>query len=57
MKVTLAYPYTDADGKKHAADTAPDLPESEAVRLLNAGRARTAGASTTAASGDSKEKK
>jgi hypothetical protein len=57
MKVTLAYPYTDADGKAHDADSSLDLPEHEAVRLLDAGRARTADASTTAETGTSKEKK
>lgn len=57
MKVTLAYPYTDEAGKNHRADTSLDLPESEAVRLLHAGRARTADAPTTAKSGASKEKK
>lgn len=55
MKVTLAYPYTDASGEQHDADSSPDLPESEAVRLLNAGRARTADASTTADTGTSEE--
>ena len=57
MKVILAYPYTDADGKTHDADTSPDLPVDVAVRLLDAGRARTAGASTTAKRGTSKETK
>ena len=57
MKVTLAYPYTDASGNDHDADSTPDLPDDEAVRLLNAGRARTADAPTTAKAGASKEKK
>jgi len=42
MKITLAYPYTDAAGKEHKPDSSPDLPEDEANRLLETGRARTA---------------
>jgi hypothetical protein len=38
--VTLAYPYEDADGKKHKADTVLDLEVAEANRLLAAGLAR-----------------
>lgn len=56
MKLTLAYPYTDASGKDHDADSTPDLPDDEAARLLNAGRARTADAPTTAKRGTPKEK-
>lgn len=57
MKVTLAYPYTDEAGKNHKPDTSPDLPEGEALDLLNSGRARAADAPapTTAKPGASKE--
>lgn len=44
MKVTLAYPYTTPGGRKYAADSTHELPEDEAVRLLNTGRARVADA-------------
>lgn len=40
--VTLAYPYTDADGKNHKADTTLSLETAEANRLLFAGLAREA---------------
>lgn len=50
VKVTLAYPYTDADGKDHRPDTTLSLPEGEARRLLHFGRARTPDASTPAKS-------
>ena len=56
MKVTLAYPYTDEAGKNHRADTSLDLPDSEAIRLLESGRARTADVST-AKTGAPKEQK
>ena len=39
-KVTLAYPYVDADGKNHAPDTTIDLEAPEANRLLHYGLAR-----------------
>lgn len=39
-KVVLAYPYTDADGATHKADSSIELPRGEANRLLNAGLAR-----------------
>ena len=42
MKVTLAWPYTDADGKNHKPDTTVDLDVAEANRLLHAGLAREA---------------
>lgn len=41
-KVTLAYPYTDADGKNHNPDTTLSLPDGEAFELLASGRARAA---------------
>lgn len=44
MKVILAYPY-----KKHAPDDEVDLPEAEARRLLNDGRARRPARLTAAA--------
>lgn len=40
MKVELAYPYTDADGKNHKADSTVDLPDDEARDLVHFGRAR-----------------
>lgn len=39
-KVTLAYPYTDADGKDHKADSTVSLPHAEASDLIYFGRAR-----------------
>lgn len=42
-KVVLAYPYTDADGKNHKADSSQSLPRHEANRLLDAGLARDPG--------------
>jgi len=44
VKVTLAYPYTTPGGRKYAADSTHELPEDEAIRLLNTGRARVADA-------------
>lgn len=38
--VTLAYPYTDGEGKAHKADTTVSLPRHEAVELIHYGRAR-----------------
>lgn len=40
MKVTLARPYTAADGRSHKADANVTLPRSEALNLLHLGRAR-----------------
>lgn len=40
MKVTLAYPYTDAEGKTRAPDTTVNLDDAEANRLLHYGLAR-----------------
>lgn len=40
MRVTLAAPYVDADGKEHAADKTLDLDIAEASRLLHFGLAR-----------------
>ena len=40
VKVTLAYPYVDADGKNHAPDTTVSLDAAEANRLLHYGLAR-----------------
>lgn len=40
IKVTLAYPYTDSDGKGHRADTTLSLPREDAKNLIHAGRAR-----------------
>ena len=40
--VTLAYPYTSADGKNHKADTTLSLEVAEANRLLFEGLARKA---------------
>ena len=45
--VTLAYPYTDADGKNHKADTTLSLERAEANRLLGAGLAREPEASAS----------
>lgn len=39
-KVTLAAPYTDADGKERKADSMVSLPRHEANRLLARGLAR-----------------
>lgn len=55
MKVTLAYPHTDADGNTHDADTSLELPADVAIRLLDTGRARAADASTTAEPGTPEE--
>ena len=40
MKITLAYPWTDADGKTHKADATVDMPDAEAHDLIFFGRAR-----------------
>jgi hypothetical protein len=40
VKVTLAYEYTDADGKTHAPNKTIDLDIAEANRLLHYGLAR-----------------
>jgi hypothetical protein len=42
LSVTLAYPYTDGEGKNHKADTTLALPRGEAVELLTYGKARSA---------------
>jgi hypothetical protein len=42
LKVTLAYPYTDADGVNHRADTTVSLPVEVAQNLLWNGLARAA---------------
>ena len=47
MKVTLAYPYTDADGKAHEPDATVDLADDVATQLVRDGRARTADAAPT----------
>jgi topoisomerase IA-like protein len=39
-KVTLAFPYIDADGKERKADSTVSLPRHEANRLLARGLAR-----------------
>ena len=39
-KITLAYPYTGADGKNHRPDTTIDVDDAEAARLLYYGLAR-----------------
>jgi hypothetical protein len=39
-KITLAYPYTGADGKNHRPDTTVDVDDAEAARLLHYGLAR-----------------
>ena len=39
-KITLAYPYTDADGKTHKPDTTLEVEDAEAARLLHYGLAR-----------------
>lgn len=41
-QVTLAYPYTDAEGAKHKPDATVALDVAEANRLLAAGLARNA---------------
>lgn len=53
MRVTLAAPYVDADGKNHAANTTLDLDDAEASRLLHYGLAREASAPAEA---DTKKK-
>ena len=40
LRVTLAYPYTDEDGKDHKADSTVSLPREAAKNLIHAGRAR-----------------
>jgi hypothetical protein len=40
IRVTLAYPYTDADGVAHRADSTISLPRAVASDLVYAGRAR-----------------
>ena len=40
--VTLAAPYTDAEGKNHKADSTVEVDVHEANRLLHAGLAREA---------------
>lgn len=40
ITVTLAYPYTDASGTKHAPDEDVELEDAEANRLLHYGLAR-----------------
>lgn len=40
MKVVLAYPYTDADGKDHAPDSTVNLDDSTASQLVADGLAR-----------------
>jgi hypothetical protein len=42
LKVTLAYPYTDAEGVNHRADSTVSLPLEVAQGLLWNGRARPA---------------
>ena len=39
-KLTLAYPYTDADGKTHKPDATVEVDAAEAARLLYFGLAR-----------------
>ena len=39
-KITLAYPYTGADGKNHKPDVTIEVEEGEANRLLHYGLAR-----------------
>lgn len=39
-RITLAYAYTDAGGKRHAPDTTISLDNAEANRLLHDGLAR-----------------
>jgi hypothetical protein len=48
MRVTLAYSYTDEQGKSHAPDTTLDLDEGVAQALLNDGKARTPDTKTAA---------
>lgn len=45
MKITLAYEYTDAEGKTHAPDKSIDVDDAEANRLLHLGLARETSAS------------
>lgn len=42
MKVTLAYPYEDADGKMHDPDSTVELEDPVAKGLLHDGLARPA---------------
>lgn len=42
LKVTLAYPFTDAEGVAHRADSTVSLPLEVAKNLLHGGRARPA---------------
>ena len=51
-KVTLAAPYSDADGKNHKPDSSVTLDRAEANRLLAAGLARLP---ETSAKADEKE--
>ena len=46
MKVTLAYPYTDPEGKAHDADETVELVDDVASSLIADGRARTADTTT-----------
>lgn len=55
MKVTLAYPYTDAEGKSYDADKAVDLPEEEATQLVRDGRARVEDGSSSTKSSKKQE--
>lgn len=41
-RIELAYPYTDAEGTRHEADSVVELPNDVAVELLAYGRARPA---------------
>lgn len=41
-RITLAYPFTDADGKNHKPDTTISLPKDTADQLVFDGLARAA---------------
>lgn len=55
IRVTLAYPYTDDDGKMHKADSTVSLPREVGKNLIHAGRARVP--DTKAKSADSVKEK
>lgn len=53
MKVTLAYPWTDDQGKDHAPDTTVDVDTDVAHVLIQDGKARTADTKTTSSKKES----
>lgn len=47
MKVTLAYRYTDADGKRHEPDKTITVADDIGTQLIHDGKARAAESSST----------